>query len=91
MTKIINGIHVRTYEEWILILEVKEIVETLEECTVCDGEGTHECKCGDTHSCGNCLGDGKQDNLQDMYNKEVKEELQKLLIWREKVLGKQEK
>jgi len=29
------------------------------DCTTCDGTGTHECRCGDTHPCGDCGGDGK--------------------------------
>ncbi len=81
MTKIIDGIRVRTYDEWIKIPEVKELEELIEECPMCDGEGVHLCDCGNEHDCEECEGRGKADDLKHMYNKELKHELEKLLKW----------
>lgn len=47
-----------TFEEWVVANpDISDDEES--ECPHCDGEGEHECECGDTHPCGNCDGTGK--------------------------------
>ena len=83
MSKIINGIHVLTYEERAKIPEVKEIEENLEDCSSCDGEGVHVCECGHEHDCEACDGSGKVGNLKSIYQETLRVELAKLLKWKE--------
>ena len=84
MTKIIDGLHVLTYDEWIKTPEISNMLEEAEECLTCDGEGIHECECGDTHDCGNCSRTGKSkiEDLSDEYNRTLRNELQKLIAWK---------
>ena len=81
MTKIMDGVRVRTYEEWIKLPEVIELNESIEDCSTCDGEGSHICDCGHEHDCEACNGSGKETDLKELYNKALKVELQKLLSW----------
>ena len=81
MTKIIDGVRVLTYDEWIKIPQVKELYEELEDCEYCEGESTHSCTCGNEHDCEACGGDGKIESLRHLYSQTLKAELEKLLRW----------
>lgn len=87
MTKIIDGVRVRTFDEWKEQPGVVEIEEALEdeECDKCEGSGEHHCECGDEHDCGFCHGTGTNggETLQSIYQEELRSELGKLLMWRE--------
>jgi hypothetical protein len=92
MTTVVDGIRVLTFDEWKIKPEVLELENDLEDCDVCNGDGTHECECGDEHDCCACDGAGKISNLKDIYAASLREELARFLEWREglpkKVLSK---
>lgn len=81
--KVINGVHVLTLDEWKKIPAVKELEAEFEPCPECHGDGTHECDCGDVHDCHECDGEGKTITLDKVYQQALREELEKLLQWRE--------
>lgn len=85
MTKIIDGVRVLDYDEWIRIPEVKKLNESLEDCLICDGEGVHVCECGNEHDCESCDGDGMAESLRSIYTRTLRMELEKLLRWRERI------
>lgn len=80
---VIGGVHVLSFDEWKRTPSVKEMELQLENCEQCLGEGTHECDCGDIHDCHSCDGEGKKDNLDKIYRNALRDELQKLVDWRE--------
>lgn len=61
------------FEDWLAISDVREYLElefknqeSEEDCPYCDGDGEHECECGDTHTCLGCNGSGRDsDQLFD--------------------------
>ena len=81
--KVIDGVHVLSLEEWKKTPAVKEMEAEFEDCPECLGDGTHECDCGDVHDCHNCDGEGKMSTLDKVYQSSLRDELQKLLDWRE--------
>ena len=85
MTKIIEGITVLTYEEWEKKPEARQLLGDTDDCDECDGTGEHECSCGDTHDCRACDGSGKDGgvNLRDIYEESLRNEVKKLIAWRE--------
>lgn len=88
MTQVINGTKVYDYEEWVKKPDIAILAEDKEECEACGGEGTHTCVCGDEHDCHECGGKGEYGpDLKGMYAAQLKDELQKLLTWRETVLS----
>ncbi len=84
MTKIIEGISVLTYEEWEKKPEARQLLGDADDCDECDGTGEHECSCGDTHDCRACDGSGKDGgvNLRDIYEESLRNEIKKLIAWR---------
>lgn len=82
MCKIINGIRVLSYEEWSKLPSVKALDEEFEECSMCDGSGTHVCDCGHEHDCDECDGEGKFGNLKRIYADTLRSELEKMLKWK---------
>jgi hypothetical protein len=83
MTKVIEGVKVLTYDEWQKLPEVLEMFGTLNECSTCDGEGVHECECGHTHTCNACDGSGKENDFRDIYETKLRDEIRKLIAWRD--------
>jgi len=83
MAKVIEGVHVLDFDEWKRRPEVIAMEEEFEDCDECHGDGTHECDCGHVHECSFCDGKGKTSTLQDEYNSQIKEELKKLVLWRD--------
>lgn len=81
--RVVDGVKVLTYEEWLRLPFVKEIEAEFEDCGTCDGSGEHVCDCGDKHTCCACDGHGKTDDLRNLYTRMLKLELEKLLAWRE--------
>jgi hypothetical protein len=82
MSKIIDGVHVLTYDEWKNKPEVADELLDVEECSTCDGDGVHECECGDTHDCMVCSGSGKAVDFRERYEAILRDELKKLLAWK---------
>lgn len=79
MTTIYQGVTVLTYEEWLKLPEVAEYLgERVEECLTCDGSGDHICECGDEHPCGACDGTGTIEDFRNIYEKQLREEINKL-------------
>ncbi|MDD2923191.1 MAG: hypothetical protein PHQ36_12970 [Anaerolineales bacterium] len=85
MTKVIDGVNVLTYDEWAKLPGAKTLLGEVEECDECDGTGEHECSCGHTHECVACDGSGKDGgvNLRDIYEETLRDEIKKLIAWRE--------
>ena len=81
--KVIDGVHVLTLEEWKNTPAVKEREAEFEDCPECNGDGTHECECGNVHDCHECDGEGKTSTLDKVYQSELRAELQKLVLWRD--------
>lgn len=69
-----------TFEQFIEMNQIPDD-ERFDECEVCNGEGDHECECGDVHECSNCHGAGKIDNLKIGYDRMCKEEDKKWEEW----------
>ena len=80
--KVIDGIHVLSFEEWKKIPSVLEMEEGFEDCPTCGGDGKHECDCGNIHDCNDCDGNGKSQNLDKIYREELRKELQLFLDWK---------
>ncbi len=85
MTRVIEGVNVLTYDEWAKLPGAKVLLDGVEECDECDGTGEHECSCGHTHDCVACDGSGKESgvNLRDIYEETLRDEIKKLIAWRE--------
>jgi len=81
MTRLYQGVKVLTYEEWIKLPVIVEAGIKHEECGVCDGMGDHECECGDTHECGACDGTGYTDKTHDVYEEQLRNEIEHLQSW----------
>jgi hypothetical protein len=48
-------------------------------CGECDGDGIHECECGDQHNCGGCDGSGYNDiRIEEMTVPEINTVLARL-------------
>jgi RecJ-like exonuclease len=67
---------------------VNALKSTERDCQYCDGDGKHECDCGNLHDCRNCDGTGKEDGsdsadsrLRDVYDKKRITELAGLASW----------
>ena len=85
MTKVIEGVNVLTYEEWVKLPGAKILLDEVDECDECDGTGEHECSCGNIHECSACDGSGTDSgvNLRDIYEETLRDEIKKLIAWRE--------
>ena len=83
MTKVYDGVTVLTYDEWQKKPEVSALYAEVDECDMCHGTGDHDCECGDTHTCGKCNGAGKEMNLREMYERELRDEIKRLRAWSE--------
>jgi len=81
MTKIIQDMTVYTYNEWFKLPAVQEMYGKLKDCPTCDGEGEHECECGDTHDCNACGGSGKEKDNREIYEHLLREEIKSLHGW----------
>jgi DnaJ-class molecular chaperone len=77
--------HVMTFEEW--KKRNPDIEEDTDECPECNGEGEHECDCGDLHECGFCDGTGVVGGktLQEIFYDQYKRDMKALERWLEKV------
>ena len=64
--EIIMSLHY-TYGQFLEVNGISD-EERFKECDECDGEGYHECSCGDEHDCKACDGKGKRDIMRDMYD-----------------------
>ena len=80
--KVVDGIHVLTYDEWVKRADVSDMLLDVEDCPTCDGDGEHECECGHTHDCGACMGSGKSEDFRELYESSLREELKNLLAWK---------
>jgi hypothetical protein len=82
MTTIYDGVKVLTYDEWSKRPAViNDLLGELEDCPTCEGEGEHECDCGDTHDCGACNGSGKSENYRYVYESLLRKEIMELSLW----------
>jgi len=81
MTKVIDGMHVLTYEEWKKRPAVVEMLRTAPECESCNGDGHHECNCGNDHECNTCDGTGKTINYRNEYEFRLRAEIRNLQKW----------
>jgi hypothetical protein len=81
MTKLYLGVKVLTYEEWIKLPVIAEAGIKREKCDLCDGMGNHECECGDTHECRACDGTGYLDKTRNVYEKQLRNEIEHLQSW----------
>ena len=76
---------VKTFKQWTAdnadMLEELEATPTI--CDVCDGDGRHECDCGDMHHCRNCHGSGKLNTniAQDLYHKYLSGDAERIKRW----------
>ncbi len=80
--KILDGVHIFTYDEWKRKPEVSDELLDVEDCLTCDGEGEHECECGHKHDCVACNGSGKTEDFREIYEAQLRDELKKLLSWK---------
>ena len=69
-----------TFEEWLAVADLSD-EDRYEECETCNGEGTHECDCGDEHACRQCNGAGKLDIAKQEYNLLKRENEKKWKEW----------
>lgn len=76
-----DNVTVLNFEQWKTKPEIQEMYSQIDECDTCHGSGEHECECGDTHTCGNCDGVGKERDLREMYEQELRIEIQHLREW----------
>jgi len=76
-----ENVTVLKFEQWRNKPEVAEMYAQVDECGMCDGSGEHECSCGDTHECGQCNGAGKERDLREIYERELRTEIQHLREW----------
>jgi hypothetical protein len=83
MTIIYDGVKVFTYEEWRKTEAAEELLGEIEECDTCNGTGEHECECGNTHECGACDGSGMAMDIRNVYETMLREEINKLIAWRD--------
>jgi hypothetical protein len=81
MTKVFDGITVLTFDEWKRKPEVIEAYAEVEECAMCHGTGSHDCDCGDTHTCGECDGVGKERSQREIYERALRDEIKRLRSW----------
>jgi DnaJ-class molecular chaperone len=81
MTSVMNGRIVFTYDEWIKNKKINNVQESPAKCAMCDGDGEHECECGDTHTCESCNGTGEMENQHKVYELALREEIQRLNAW----------
>lgn len=44
-----------SFDQW---LKANPDLPQQESCPVCEGDGRHECECGHSHRCENCVGTG---------------------------------
>jgi hypothetical protein len=86
--KIREGVSVYEFDEWRKLPEVVDMQIESADCENCDGSGECVCdNCGSEHDCGICDGSGKEyGDLMKLYAQELKEELKKMLRWRDAVL-----
>ncbi len=82
-----------SFEEWEALPENQKLKEQLLEeetdCEECNGEGEHECECGDVHTCLACDGTGKEEYgelsveqaMKSIYKKQLADEKEKLNKW----------
>ena len=82
MTAHIDDVTVMTFIEWECLPEVKKMYDEAPICERCDGNGQHECECGDTHECVACHGSGKIINLRNIYEKQLRSEIERLRSWK---------
>lgn len=68
-----------TFAEWLNLPGVVALAAKLDDCKFCEGEGTHTCKCGDQHECGQCEGAGKKENIRHVYQDSLIKELETVL------------
>ena len=70
-----------TFEQW--KFRNPDIEAEIEDCSECDGEGTHTCECGDEHDCGFCDASGKSNgnDLLQLYRDQKKKDLAHLDTW----------
>lgn len=85
MTKVIDGVRVFTFDEWSQLPETEKLFAKIDKCPECDGSGNHTCECGDPHECGYCDGTGNEKGIRpkEIYQKELRDELRRLLLWRD--------
>ena len=67
-----------TYKEW---LEAYDITEEFEECSECNGDGDHECDCGDIHDCKACNGIGQVSVQMEEYETYKRDTEKRLREW----------
>jgi DnaJ-class molecular chaperone len=78
---LLDNITVLDFDKWKKKPEIAEMYAQVTECTTCYGTGSHECECGDLHTCGDCNGAGKEKDLREIYEKELRAEIQHLHEW----------
>jgi DnaJ-class molecular chaperone len=68
-----------TFEEW--QRRNPNALDETEDCSICDGEGSHTCECGHEHDCEECNGTGKKVSLRALYNNQKSKDMAKLARW----------